>query len=170
MGEWFKSVYDVGSAAGQIERRRYGVIEVNAGQFTAIHFRPWPKIISTIEASWLGGWQHGRRRRDQCLLYYNQPIGHDSYLALKYVVSSFGTSYRTFRQTLAVLDEVARIKQTDAIVADVTNQRISDRLLSRQGWEPHLPDSNRRHFIKRFYGRYSAESVTSASGEIPSHG
>ncbi len=101
MREWFKSVVSLEAAADEITRRRYGVIEVNAGKFTAIHFRPWPKLISATEARWLGGWQHGRRRRDQCLLYYNQPVGHDSYLALKYVVSSFGTSYRTFHRTLS---------------------------------------------------------------------
>jgi hypothetical protein len=53
-----------------------------------------------------------------------------------------------------VLDEIARIKQTDAIVCDVRNARISDRLLRRWGWESHVPQSRRRHFIKRFYGEY----------------
>ena len=53
-----------------------------------------------------------------------------------------------------MLDEIARIKGTDAIVAELSNLRISDRLARRWGWEPHVPSSRRRHYIKRFYGSY----------------
>jgi hypothetical protein len=53
-----------------------------------------------------------------------------------------------------VLDEVARLKASDAILCDVWNWRISDRLLARWGWQPHKPDRWHRHFIKRFYGVY----------------
>jgi hypothetical protein len=55
---------------------------------------------------------------------------------------------------MTVLQEIARIKRTDAIVCDVTSSRISDRLLARAGWERHCLASPRRHFIKRFYGEY----------------
>jgi hypothetical protein len=55
---------------------------------------------------------------------------------------------------LIVLDEIARLKGSDAIVAEVRNLRISNRLLHRWGWESHLPTSRRRHYIKRFYGSY----------------
>ena len=57
---------------------------------------------------------------------------------------------------LLVLDEIAKLKRTDAIVCEVSNWRISDRLLTRWGWESHLGESRRRHFIKRFYGDYTA--------------
>ena len=55
---------------------------------------------------------------------------------------------------LVILDEIARLKGTDAIVAEVRNLRISERLLRRWGWESHMPTSRRRHYIKRFYGTY----------------
>ena len=154
MAKLFETITDIESSTSTIRTRRYGVIEVTEGQFTAIHFRPWPKLISTTEAQWLGGWHHGRQKKDHCLMYYNQPLGHSNFLALKYTVSSFGTTYKTFRRTCLILDEVARIKKTDAIVAEVTNKRISDRFLRRMGWEQHLTHSRKRHYIKRFYGKY----------------
>ena len=58
------------------------------------------------------------------------------------------------RRSLIVLDEVARIKNADAIITEVTNCRITDKLMARFGWEPHLPNSRRRHFIRRFYGKF----------------
>lgn len=69
-------------------------------------------------------------------------------------MSSRYASFKTFRSSLIVLDEIARIKRIDAIVCEVRNLRISDRLLARWGWESHVPQSRRRHFIKRFYGTY----------------
>jgi hypothetical protein len=56
------------------------------------------------------------------------------------------------------LDEIARIKGIDALVCEAWNLRLSDRLLRRCGWERHVLHSRRRHFIKRFYGRYPANS------------
>ena len=97
-----------------------------------------------------------RATGDRCWLYYNQPYWHRRFLALKFVVSSREATFGTFRSTLIVLDEIARIKHTDAILAEVRNLRISDRLLRRWGWESHLSASRRRHFIKRFYGNYPA--------------
>jgi hypothetical protein len=83
-------------------------------------------------------------------------MGQRNFLALKYLVSSMGTSFRTVRATLHVLDRIAEIKRTDAIVTEVTNFRISERALRRLGWERHLYGSKRRHYIKRFYGDYSS--------------
>ena len=48
---------------------------------------------------------------DRCLLYYNQPRRMPNFLALKYVVSTSGTSYRTFRAALAALDAIAEMKR-----------------------------------------------------------
>jgi hypothetical protein len=87
-------------------------------------------------------------------LYYNQPRRFPNFLALRYIVSTPRTSFRTSRRALATLDEIARIKRTDAIVCEAWNRRISDRLLHREGWERHLHHSRRRHYIKRFYGSY----------------
>ena len=154
MGALFERIFDMNESREKIVARRYGVIKVVDETFDSIQFRPWPKMISVAEATWLGGWQHKRQSRNQCLLYYNQPIGHSGFLALKYVVSTAGTSYGTFRGALVLLDEVARLKRSNAIVAEVSNGRISDRFLTRIGWERHLEKSKVRHYIKRFYGEY----------------
>ena len=70
-----------------------------------------------------------------------------------------GTSYRTFRASLKVLDAIAALKQIDAIVCDAANARLSDRFMARQGWEPHKPQRWHRNYIRRFYGEYPVGRV-----------
>jgi hypothetical protein len=140
--------------AAEVRLRRYGVIEIVAGRLERITFRAWPKLISLPEVWWLGGRYHACQDDDRCWLYYNQPRRCPNYLALKYVVSSHRATFATIHRAALVLDEVARLKQSDAIVCEASNLRISDRLLERWGWERHCLDSPRRHYIKRFYGSY----------------
>ncbi len=150
----FQTVDDLQSQADTLKRRAYGVICIESGKLKEIVLRPWPKLISVAEISWLGNRTHDRTAGDYCWVYYNQPRRHRNFLALKYIVSSQQASFRTFRNSLIVLDEIARIKRSDAIVCELRNMRISDRLCRRWGWESHVPSSRRRHFIKRFYGTY----------------
>jgi hypothetical protein len=70
------------------------------------------------------------------------------------MVSTRDCRYATAYGALAVLDEIARIKRSDAILLDACNRRISERVLARWGWEPHTSDRQHRNFIKRFYGVY----------------
>jgi hypothetical protein len=70
-------------------------------------------------------------------------------LALPYTISHRDTTLASIRRALAVLDEIARLKGTLSIVCDVSNARISDRLLKRWGWEPHAPMRWHRNYIKR---------------------
>jgi hypothetical protein len=149
----FESVTDLQSQAEVIRRRRYGVIEVADGQFRAIRFRPFPKWI-TILGIKLGAWRHRKQTGDRCLLYFNQPRQFSNFIALRYIYSTAGASYRTFHTALAALDEVARIKRTDALLCDVANARVSDRMMRRWGWEGHKPQAFHRNYIKRFYGQY----------------
>jgi hypothetical protein len=142
-----------------LRSRGHGMIETRDGKLAAVYLRRLPKVISAIEIELLGHRWHSRRPGDQCLLYYNQPRSLPNYLALKYVVSWRDCTLATFQRALQVLDDIARIKRTDAIVCDVWNDRISDRLLQRWGWEPHLPKRWHRNFIKRFYGTYPEPSV-----------
>lgn len=146
---------DLSDPQGKIFCRAYGTIIVEDGEFQRIRFKPWPKIISSLEINLLGQKTHNAAEsQDRCTLYYNQPFFHKRFLALKYIVSTKGTSFKSFRLAVRVLDEVARIKQSDAIVSEVTNFKISNRLMKRWGWESHLKDRPNRHFIKRFYGEY----------------
>ena len=159
----FETATDLVRHADLVKSRRFGVIDVQDDQFQAIHFRPWPKSISVAEI-WLGRrWtRRSHQRANRCLLYYNQPWGSPTFLTLKYVVSTAGTSFKTARIAAIVLDEIAQIKQSDAIVCEVSNARISNRLLERWGWERHVLSSQRRHYIKRFYGEFPKTDVTHA--------
>lgn len=150
----FETVTDLAQGAHVLRRRRYGVIEAVEGRFHRVLLRPFPKMVSLPEVLFLGRWHHRRRQGDRCLLYYNQPGRFPNFLALSYIVSGRGTGYATFLRTLEVLDEIARIKHSDALLANVASWRISRRLLARQGWEPHCPSRWQRHYIKRFYGAY----------------
>jgi hypothetical protein len=135
---------------------RYGVIDVRDGQLSAIHVRRCPKIVSALEIEWLGRRRHDNTPGDRCRLYYNQPRRHGNYLALVYVESDRDCTFSSLRRTAEILDDVAQVKQSDAILCVVWNLRISDRLLARWGYEPHKPQRWHRNFIKRFYGTYPA--------------
>jgi hypothetical protein len=154
MPNWFETVTDLDRGAETLRKRRYGVIEMCAGRLVAVRLRPWPKFVSLYDALWLGEGFHRGAEADRCWLYYNQPRSAPSYLTLKYIISGKGCSFATFRRALIVLDQIAQIKRSDAIVCEASNPRISERLLRRWGWERHVPASRRRHYIKRLYGNY----------------
>jgi len=149
-----QTITDWQSGQETIRQHRYGVIETAAGKLVAIHLRPWPKLLAWPEILPVGPAYHVRGQADHCFLYYNQPRRCPNFLALKYVVSTQGTPYATFCVALATLDAIAQLKQSDALLCDAFNKRLSDRLLKRHDWEPHKPQRWHRNFIKRFYGEY----------------
>jgi hypothetical protein len=154
---WFETVTDLAADAEVVRRRRYGVIEVADGRFRRLRLRPLPRLSTLTDVLLWGHWFHRGRPGDRCWLYYNQPRSFPNFLALKYLVSTRRTTMATIHTALAVLDEIARLKRADALLCDVTNLRISDRIMARHGWEPHKPQRWHRNFIKRFYGVYPGE-------------
>ncbi|MCA9234480.1 MAG: hypothetical protein KDA44_03365 [Planctomycetales bacterium] len=164
-----QTVTDWRTDADALRTRRYGVIETVAGQLVAVHLRPWPKWLSWRELWPAGDRYHPSGDADRCRLYFNQPLGHGNFLALKYVATTAGTSYATFLAALQTLDAIAALKGTDALLCDVQNRRISDRLLARLGWEAHKPSRWHRNFIKRFYGAYPAAALCAAQRASESH-
>ena len=154
MKPWFETTTDLREGADAIRRRSFGVIEARDGQFRRIRLRPFPKLVSLPEIFILGRYVHAHRRDDRCLLFYDQPRRHPNFLAVKYVISGRGTSYQTLRRTAEALDEVARLKGTDALLCELATWRISREMMARWGWEPHCNSRWRRHYIKRFYGTY----------------
>ena len=161
-----QTVEDFQTGSETLRQRRYGVIECSAGRLVAVRLRLWPKWIAWPEVWPTHGRYHLRGQPDRCLLYYNQPWRYPNFVALKYVVSSHGTSYATIHAALKTLDEVARLKQTDALLCDAANSRISDRLMCRFGWEPHKPQRWHRNYIKRFYGHYP-DTVAAQCEQVP---
>ncbi len=157
MGLLFQTITDLKAGADILRRRRYGIIEVrDAGRSVAVHLRPWPKLVS-IAGVILGQWYHDHVSGDRVRLYYNQPLRHSKFLALKFVVSAGNTSWATARRALEVLDEIAELKGSDAILCDAANYRLSPRLLAREGWVAHAPSRWHRNYIKRFYGDYAVQ-------------
>ncbi len=154
MGKLFETVVDIDGNHETIRRRAYGMIEIRNERFHSLQFRPWPKIGSIVEAAWAGGWGKKSIDKNRCLLFFSQPILHRNYLTLNYVVSNLYTSMTTALLSLSVLDQVAAIKRSDAILCDITNARISDRFMKRYHWEPQDLNGRRRQWIKRFYGEY----------------
>ena len=159
----FETVTDLAAGTEAIRRRPYGIVEAVEGRLFAIHFRPFPKWISLPEVLYWGASRHRRWEGDCCRLFFNQPRRFSNFLAVPYVVSGRGTTLATFYAALDALDEIARIKRTDALLADVLNPRISPRFLARRGWSPHKPSRWHRHYIKRFYGEYPPPRLAVAS-------
>ena len=137
-----------------LRQSRYGLIEVAGQRLVSVSVRRWARRPSWLEVSAWGRLAHRWREGDHCWLYYRQPRQSPQYLVLDYVISARDTRLATFRGALVLLDEIARIKQSDALLCDVAASRISDRLLARWGWAPHAPSRWHRQYIKRFYGQY----------------
>jgi len=150
---WIETTHNLNDAADLVRRRRYGVIRVEEGNFHSLTLRPWPKLISRLEIETLGRWKH-RRGGDQCRLYFNFPLSSPGFLTLAYVESTRQTTWKTLRRSLEVLDWVAEVRQANAIVCELSNEKITDKAMRRVGWEPHCEHLAGRHFIKRFYGEY----------------
>lgn len=163
-----ETVRDVASHQDRLRRRPYGMIEAAAGELVRIQLKPWPKIASLVEAHWIQRMKTRRHRYDVCRLFYNQPMGHRNYLTLAYVESSFKTSLKTFYKTLDTLNQIAFIKRSDAILAEVTNSRLTDRFMIRRGWERYMEHKSGRNWIKRFYGKYP-DSVMKITELASSH-
>jgi hypothetical protein len=156
---WFETITDISRQADRLRSRSHGVIEVADERLVRVVLRPWPKTVSLFDVWFDRAVRHRLRPGNRCQLYFNQPASSPDYLTLRYVVSSADTTLGTFHGALEVLDEIARIKRSQAIVCDASNRRISARLLARWGWEPHCASRWHRHYIKRFYDRPAAPLV-----------
>lgn len=159
MSQLFETIRDVPACKDVLRRRRYGVIESRNGRLVHVQLKPWPKLGSLLEAHWIRSMKSKRHAPDVCRLFYSQPMGHRNFLALSYFESSLKTTWETVGVALKTLDQIACLKQSDAILAEVTNRHISDRALNRMGWERHLEHKRKRHWIKRFYGEYPVAAI-----------
>jgi hypothetical protein len=140
-----------------LRARSCGMIIAEAGDFLRIDGRWWakrPTIWRAILDRYFRPF-HG----DRCQLYYHLPRSSPGFIALDYLVSGSGTSLKTVTMALQVLDRIAEIRKSDAIVAHLSNSRVTSRLLKRLGWERHLGGTTSPHVIRRFYGRYPSHGA-----------
>ncbi len=140
-----------------IRRWRCARIVMRDGRLEAIRKRRTVGSVSVAEV-WLRT-RFTRPQGDVCSIDYHQPLGMPAFLTLDFIHSGVGTRAKTFLGACRVLDEVARIRGTLAIVAHVTNTSISDRLLQRMGWTRHQPNWSGRHWIRRFYDGYPESTL-----------
>lgn len=152
-------VRDLAAGAELLARPGHGWVEVAEGRLVGIWLRPWPRRGSWLETRLWGAWLHQHRPGDRVRLYFNQFRSLPSYLSLAYARSNRETTLATLHRASAVMDEIARLRRSDALVADFVNARVSDRLLRRWGWEPLPATRWRRPWIKRFYGVYPASEL-----------
>lgn len=133
--------------------RRMGRVVIENGRLKAVYGRWWPHAGNLLQIFW--DLHVGTRKCNRCELFFHEPLTALGFLTLSYVHSGPQTSIGTLYAAGLVLDEIAKIKCSKAIVCNVSNQRISERALQRWGWEPHCQHWSGRHFIKRFYGEYT---------------
>ena len=145
-------VTEPGKQRQLLENRRWGRIVTEGGALEAVYGRWMPYWGNALQMLW----DRSLRRypRDRCELYYHAPWSAPGFLTLSYVRSGRRTSLATFYAATLVLDEIARIRHSGAIVCNVSNSRISHRLMQRWGWESHCVQWSGRHYIKRLYGNY----------------
>lgn len=147
-----RPAYQLSEDARRISGWRCGRIVTEAGRLLGVFGRRWPHYGNWLQVIWD---LHFRPvERDRCEVFYHQPLASPKFLTLSYVHAGARTSISTLYLAALVLDEIARIRKADAIVSHVTNDRITDRLMQRWGWEPHCLKWRGRHFIRRFYGSY----------------
>ena len=145
-------VDDVNAHAAELKAWRAGRIVTAAGRLVHVERRWLPYKASRIRVWW--DMRRRPRRAVECSIYFHQQRGNPRFLVLGYVASHPQAALSSLYCGLLVLDEIARLRACDAVVAEVTNSRLSDRLLRRWGWEQHCLQWRGRHFIKRFYGNY----------------
>lgn len=146
------SITDPIQGADQLRRWRCGRIIMRQGRLVEIQHRLLCGNVSVAQVWWQA--KYGRTDDDLCWLDYHQPLGMPAFLTLDYIRSGSRAGYKTFVGACHLLDEIARIRGAQAIVAHVTNSQISDRLLRRLGWEQHVQHWKGRHWIRRFYDGY----------------
>ncbi len=140
-----------------VTRRKVGRIVVEDGRLQAVYGRWWPYYADAVQAHLDAAFR--MVRRDRCELFYHSAKSSNGFLTLDYLRAGPHTTLSTLYGATLVLDEIARLKQSVAIVAHVTNERISNRLLERLGWQAHCLTWKGRHFIKRFYGDFPCISA-----------
>ncbi len=143
--------------ASEIRRWRCGRIVMQSGRLVEIQHRLCCGNVSVAQVWWQA--RFGRNDDDLCWLDYHQPLGMPSFLTLDYIRSGRFAGYKTFVGACHVLDEIARIRGASAIVAHVSNHNITDRLLTRLGWQRHAEHWQGRHWIRRFYDGYPKSSL-----------
>lgn len=144
------SLGSVTSVVGNSEKIRswnYGELELSDGKLIGIYPRWWPRCGSQWEA-----FQDSYFRtlpRDFCRAYYAFPRRAPGFMSVLYARSGPKTQYKTLYRAVVVMDEIARLRDAQAIVCQTISLRASERLMNRWGYVRHAQSLGSNHFIKR---------------------
>ena len=127
---------------------RYGEIEVTSGSLVAIHRSWWPRIGSQYEA-----YRDSYNRTlpsDSCRAYFAFPFRAPGYMSILYALGGPNMQYKTIYQAVLVMDQIAQVRESKAIVCQVISERGTERLMNRWGYVRHASKLGDNHYIKRF--------------------
>jgi len=130
-----------------IRRYRYGEVASKSGALIRIAPRWWPRHGSEWEAYQESYLRH--LPKDFCRTYYAFPRCSPGFMSVLYAHSGPATRYRTLYRAVKTIDSIARIKNAQAIVCQIMNERASERLLKRWGYVRHAIKLGGHHYIKR---------------------
>jgi hypothetical protein len=130
-----------------VRRWRYGQVVLVDGQVARVDARWWPRWTSV----WGAITEQIARTlpTEECRFYYAFPRRSPDYLSLLYVHAGPQTSYRTFHRGIVAIEAIARSRNARGIVCQVTNHRLTERLMGRWGYERHALRLGGDHYIHR---------------------
>jgi len=134
--------------ADKLRSWRYGEIELTDGKLIAIYPRWWPRVGSQWES-----YQDSYFRTlpaDFCRAYYAFPRRTPGYMSVLYARSGPNTQYKTILKAVSIIDEIAILNNSNAIVCQILSERGTERLMSRWGFVRHATSLGDNHYIKRF--------------------
>lgn len=142
-----RPIVDLTIQGHRVASMRVGRIVVAGGQLSHVQPR-WSIAAASIAGVY---WDNfcGRDKHSRCEIDFHVPRGMPSFLTLDYIRSGRSATYADFRRCVRTLEQIGRIKRSYAIVANITNPAITDRLLTRFGWQQHCLTWKGRHWIRR---------------------
>ena len=126
---------------------RYGEIELADGKLVAIYPRWWPRVGSQWES-----YRESYNRTlqaDFCRAYYAFPRRAPGYMSVLYARSGPNTRYKTILSAVSIMDEIAILNNSNAIVCQIISERGTERLMKRWGYVRHAASLGDNHYIKR---------------------
>ena len=142
-----RPVHAIDENADSLRSWRYGEIELSDGKLVAIYPRWWPRLGSRWES-----YQDSYNRKlpvDVCRVYYSFPLRAPGYMSVLYAHSGSSTRYKTIRRAVLVIDAIAVLNSSNAIICQIINERGTERLMKRWGYVRHATSLGDNHYIKR---------------------
>lgn len=140
-------LHSIEANAEKVSSWRYGEIELFNGSLAAIYPRWWPRWGSQWESYWDS--YHRVLPADHCIAYFAFPRSAPGYMSVLYAHSGPNTQYKTIYRAVSTMDQIAKLRNSDAIVCQMVSERGTERLMNRWGYVRHALSLGDNHYIKR---------------------